>query len=140
MDDVIYGQPQEKSPKTLGKDSSRMHKKFIYCLDDGEYFPIQNNVFASINFFFQKRNFLAFLFSGWVVDNKNRDWEFRISVYYVSDEDTNTYICKTPRGKSNSITVIVTGKKSYFNSIDKFRYFIGNLDVYFGLNIWSSVE
>ena len=40
MDDVIYGQPQEKSPKTLGKDSSRMHKKFIYCLDDGEYFPI----------------------------------------------------------------------------------------------------
>ena len=60
--------------------------------------------------FFQKRNFLAFLFPGWVVDNKNRDWEFRISVYYVSDEDTNTYICKTPRGKSNSITVIVTGK------------------------------
>ena len=44
------------------------------------------------------------------MDNKNRDWEFRISVYYVSDEDSNTFICKTPRGKTNSIKVIVTGK------------------------------
>ena len=63
MDDVIYGQPQEKSPKTLGKDSSRMHKKFIYCLYNGEYFPIQKNVFASIKFFFfRKEIFLLFCF------------------------------------------------------------------------------
>ena len=65
-------------------------------------------MYSRINQFFL-RVFFCF-FPGWVVDNKNRDWEFRISVYYVSDEDSNTFICKTPRGKSNSITVIVTGK------------------------------
>ena len=68
----------------------------------------QSNIFLEFFFCF---------FPGWVVDNTNRDWEFRISVYYVSDEDSNTFICKTPRGKSNSITVIVTGKLYYFTNI-----------------------
>lgn len=46
--------------------------------------------------------------TGWAVDNVDRDWNYRISVYYVSDEDSNTYICKTPRGKINAITFLVT--------------------------------
>ena len=49
--------------------------------------------------------------SGWVVDNEDRDWQFRISVYYAGDEDTNTFKCKTPRGKENAISVVITGKR-----------------------------
>merc|ERR1711953_1141694 len=45
---------------------------------------------------------------GWVVDNTDRDWQFRISVYYAGDEDTNVFTCKTPRGRKNSINVVVT--------------------------------
>ena len=48
---------------------------------------------------------------GWVVDNMDRDWQFRISVYYAGDEDTNVFTCKTPRGRKNSINVVVTGKR-----------------------------
>ena len=44
------------------------------------------------------------------MDNVDRDWNYRISVYYVSDEDSNTYICKTPRGKLNAVSFLVTGK------------------------------
>jgi len=46
--------------------------------------------------------------TGWVVDTVNRDWHYRISVYYVGDEDTNSFTCRTPRGKTNSINVLVT--------------------------------
>ena len=44
------------------------------------------------------------------MDNVDRDWNYRISVYYVSDEDSNTYVCKTPRGKLNAVSFLVTGK------------------------------
>jgi hypothetical protein len=53
---------------------------------------------------YKKPNFL-----GWVIDPKERDWQFRISLYYAADEDSNTFQCKTPRGKLNSINVVVTG-------------------------------
>ena len=49
------------------------------------------------------------IFSGWVVDNLDRNWQYRISVIYAGDEDTNTFICRTPRGRVNSINVVVTG-------------------------------
>ena len=44
------------------------------------------------------------------MDNLDRDWQFRISVYYAGDEDTNVFKCKTPRGRENSVNVVVTGK------------------------------
>ena len=52
---------------------------------------------------------------GWVVDNMDRDWQFRISVYYAGDEDTNVFTCKTPRGRKNSINVVVTGNHMFEN-------------------------
>ena len=52
----------------------------------------------------------VFLCTGWVVGNEDRDWQFRISIYYAGDEDTNSFKCKTPRGKENTINVVITGK------------------------------
>ncbi len=47
-----------------------------------------------------------------MINENDRDWQFRMSLYYVEDQDTNTFTCRTPRGKTNIITVVVTG--SYF--------------------------
>lgn len=46
--------------------------------------------------------------TGWVIDENDRDWQYRLSLFYVKDEDTNTFTCKTPRGKTNSIRIVVT--------------------------------
>ena len=55
------------------------------------------------------------------MDNVDRDWNYRISVYYVSDEDSNTYVCKTPRGKLNAVSFLVTGKSFKILCINPFK-------------------
>ena len=42
----------------------------------------------------------------------DRDWQFRMSLYYVKPEDANTFTCQTPRRQTNSVTVVVTGREN----------------------------
>ena len=53
------------------------------------------------------------------MDDNDRDWHYRLSLYYVKKEDSNEFTCKTPRGQVNSVRVVVTGKHFFFNFINK---------------------
>ena len=52
------------------------------------------------------------IFLGWFVSDVDRDWQFRMSLYYVKPEDANTFTCQTPRRQTNSVTVVVTGREN----------------------------
>ena len=46
------------------------------------------------------------------MSDEARNWEYRLSLYYAkTPEDNNVYACKTPRGRTNSVNVIVTGER-----------------------------
>ena len=45
---------------------------------------------------------------------EDKDWSYRLSLYYVTKKDTNIFECKTPRGLVNRITVVVTGTIRYY--------------------------
>ncbi|XP_022256248.1 locomotion-related protein Hikaru genki-like, partial [Limulus polyphemus] len=44
---------------------------------------------------------------GWSLSSDERNWKYRLSIYYAKEEDTGFYSCSTPRGENNKITVIV---------------------------------
>ncbi|XP_022239603.1 locomotion-related protein Hikaru genki-like [Limulus polyphemus] len=46
---------------------------------------------------------------GWAISSKERNWKYRLSIVYANIQDTGTFACKTPRGYSNSIDVVVKG-------------------------------
>ena len=50
------------------------------------------------------------MFTGWYVSDGDRDWQYRMSLYYVKPEDANTFTCQTPRRQTNSVKIVVTGK------------------------------
>ncbi|KAF3422441.1 hypothetical protein E2986_05676 [Frieseomelitta varia] len=50
-------------------------------------------------------NFLNNL--GWAIAARERDWKYRLSIYYAKIQDSGIYTCSTPRGLSNSIRVHV---------------------------------
>jgi hypothetical protein len=50
------------------------------------------------------------MFAGWYVSDGDRDWQYRMSLYYVKPEDANTFTCQTPRRQTNSVKIVVTGK------------------------------
>ncbi|XP_076622652.1 locomotion-related protein hikaru genki isoform X4 [Colletes latitarsis] len=45
--------------------------------------------------------------TGWAIAARERDWKYRLSIYYAKTQDSGVYTCSTPRGLSNSIRVIV---------------------------------
>ncbi|XP_076313314.1 locomotion-related protein Hikaru genki-like isoform X1 [Tachypleus tridentatus] len=45
--------------------------------------------------------------SGWAISKDERSWKYRLSIYFASAMDTGTLTCKTPRGHSNYIEIIV---------------------------------
>ncbi|XP_076377842.1 locomotion-related protein hikaru genki isoform X1 [Megalopta genalis] len=45
--------------------------------------------------------------TGWAIAARERDWKYRLSIYYAKAQDSGTYTCSTPRGLSNSIRVHV---------------------------------
>ena len=45
---------------------------------------------------------------GWSVEGK--DWQYRLSIYYATKRDTNSFICRNPRGLMNTLSVEITGK------------------------------
>ena len=52
---------------------------------------------------------------------EDKDWSYRLSLYYVTKKDTNIFECKTPRGLVNRITVVVTGTITFASSSRNFR-------------------
>lgn len=57
---------------------------------------------------------------GWAIAARERDWKYRLSIYYAKIQDSGIYTCSTPRGLSNSIRVHVVGK---FNYVSPFLFF-----------------
>ena len=55
-------------------------------------------------------NFPLFPHAGWAIAARERDWKYRLSIYYAKAQDSGVYTCSTPRGLSNSIRVHVVGK------------------------------
>jgi len=49
---------------------------------------------------------------GWAIAVEERDWKYRLSIYYTKPQDSGVFTCATPRGLTNSITVHVAGKSS----------------------------
>nr|XP_050857993.1 locomotion-related protein Hikaru genki isoform X2 [Vespula vulgaris] len=45
--------------------------------------------------------------TGWAIAAKERDWKYRLSIYYAKVQDSGVYTCSTPRGLANSIRVHV---------------------------------
>ena len=50
--------------------------------------------------------------TGWAVaEDESRNWEFRLTLFYAKMAvDSDVFTCKTPRGKRNSVNVVVTGE------------------------------
>ncbi|KAJ3629524.1 hypothetical protein MTP99_013915 [Tenebrio molitor] len=44
---------------------------------------------------------------GWAIASEERDWKYRLSIYYVKPQDSGTFTCATPRGITNSLTLQV---------------------------------
>ncbi|KAF2898760.1 hypothetical protein ILUMI_07417 [Ignelater luminosus] len=53
-----------------------------------------------------KGNFLS-IASGWAIASEERDWKYRLSIYYAKPQDSGTFTCATPRGITNSISLHV---------------------------------
>ncbi|XP_043287021.1 locomotion-related protein Hikaru genki isoform X2 [Venturia canescens] len=45
--------------------------------------------------------------TGWAIAATERDWKYRLSIYYAKIQDSGIYTCSTPRGLANSIRVHV---------------------------------
>ncbi len=51
------------------------------------------------------------MLTGWVANSKERNWHYRLRISYAKkEEDTNSFTCRTPRGKINSVDILVTGE------------------------------
>ena len=60
---------------------------------------------------FQKAKVIKTWYSkGWSVTGPDKDWSYRLSIYYAKPLDSNVFECKTPRGLTNRISLVVTGK------------------------------
>ncbi|XP_014487634.1 PREDICTED: locomotion-related protein Hikaru genki isoform X3 [Dinoponera quadriceps] len=45
--------------------------------------------------------------TGWAIATRERDWKYRLSIYYAKPHNSGVYTCTTPKGLSNSIRVRV---------------------------------
>lgn len=45
--------------------------------------------------------------TGWAIAARERDWKYRLSIYYAKPQDSGVYTCTTPKGLTNSIRVRV---------------------------------
>ena len=69
------------------------------------------------------------LISGWAVsEGESRNWEYWLTIYHAKkSEDSDVFTCKTPRGKRNSVNVVVTGEAN--DALSR----VGQMDPFFGL-------
>lgn len=64
----------------------------------------KKDVISLLSFFYL---FLNALFSGWSIDSEEREWKYRLSIYYIKSQDTGIYTCSTPKGLTHSIVLNV---------------------------------
>ncbi|CAH1391985.1 unnamed protein product [Nezara viridula] len=50
----------------------------------------------------------AYLLHCWAIAPEERDWKYRLSIYYTKPQDSGVFTCSTPRGLTNSLPVFVT--------------------------------
>lgn len=50
-----------------------------------------------------------YLIPGWAIAARERDFKYRLSIYYAKPQDSGVYTCSTPKGFNNSIKVHVVG-------------------------------
>ncbi|XP_050519903.1 locomotion-related protein Hikaru genki isoform X2 [Daktulosphaira vitifoliae] len=46
--------------------------------------------------------------AGWAIGNEERNWKYRLSIYYVKHFDSGTFTCTTPRGINNTISLRIS--------------------------------
>ncbi|XP_075229596.1 locomotion-related protein Hikaru genki-like [Lycorma delicatula] len=46
--------------------------------------------------------------TGWAIAAEERDWKYRLSIYYTKPQDSGVFTCNTPRGVTNSLAIHVT--------------------------------
>ncbi|XP_026684459.1 locomotion-related protein Hikaru genki-like, partial [Diaphorina citri] len=51
----------------------------------------------------------GWIMRGWAIAAEEREWKYRLSIYYVKLLDSGTFTCTTPRGLSNSVNVNIKG-------------------------------
>ena len=47
--------------------------------------------------------------SGWAIDQEERNWKYRLSVYYTRGSDSGNMTCRSPDGTDNTIYLDVRG-------------------------------
>ncbi|XP_073975451.1 locomotion-related protein hikaru genki isoform X2 [Rhodnius prolixus] len=45
--------------------------------------------------------------TGWAIAPEERDWKYRLSIYYTKPQDSGVFTCATPRGLTNSLNVMI---------------------------------
>ncbi|XP_059475487.1 locomotion-related protein Hikaru genki-like [Neocloeon triangulifer] len=45
--------------------------------------------------------------TGWAISAEERDWKYRLSIYYSKPQDSGAFTCTTPHGLTNSVTINV---------------------------------
>ncbi|KAF8792518.1 locomotion-related protein Hikaru genki-like [Argiope bruennichi] len=45
--------------------------------------------------------------SAWAIPAEEKNWKFRLSIYYAKDSDSGTYTCVTPHDISNEVNIVV---------------------------------
>ncbi|KAF7988566.1 hypothetical protein HCN44_001139 [Aphidius gifuensis] len=45
--------------------------------------------------------------TGWAISPSEKDWKYRLSIYYIKNQDSGVYTCSTPKGFTNSIRIHV---------------------------------
>ncbi|KAF6201569.1 hypothetical protein GE061_003961 [Apolygus lucorum] len=44
----------------------------------------------------------------WAIAPEERDWKYRLSIYYTKPQDSGVFTCATPKGLTNSLNVVIT--------------------------------
>lgn len=66
--------------------------------------------------------YLYFIYTfllGWAIAARERNWKYRLSIYYAKHHDSGVYTCSTPKGLSNSIQVRVIGTVTKLHRLKK---------------------
>lgn len=48
--------------------------------------------------------------TGWAIAADEREWIYRMSIFYIKKEDSGDYTCTTPKGMKNTISIRIDGK------------------------------
>ncbi|XP_024080375.1 locomotion-related protein Hikaru genki [Cimex lectularius] len=67
--------------------------------------------------------------TGWAIAPEERDWKYRLSIYYTKPQDSGVFTCATPKGVTNSLTVLVTDAQCERIDPDASRYQKMNLRI-----------